>query len=260
MWRRILGCVLVPFIAGCSTFSKQAAAPVVEIGINQGTHVVQRGETLYEIAWRYGKDFRDIAAANAISSPYVIYPGQKISLKNQRRAKSIVAKKPILNDNSRVSFATHVKEEPAKIAKKQPIANQQEKVAQKNISFNNDWAWPARGKIIKPYNAQGVGLKGIDLSGRLGTPIKAAAAGKIVYSGRGLRGYGQLIIIKHNDTYLSAYGHNDRLLVKEGQIVDKGQVIAEMGRTDAEQVKLHFEIRKNGKPINPVNLLPKIAT
>lgn len=255
MWQRILGCILVPFIAGCSTFSKQNAAPVIEIGISQGTHIVQRGETLYEIAWRYGRDFRDIAAANRISSPYVIYPGQKISLK-EGTTRSILPSvaKPTRHSHT-ASLGKNPKEQ-STIQKRERF-EQSEKLVTKNSAFKNDWMWPVHGKIIKRYSAQGIGLKGIDLSGRLGTPIKAAAAGKVVYSGHGLRGYGQLIIIKHNDTYLSAYGHNDRLLVKEGQSIDRGQVIAEMGRTDAEQVKLHFEIRKNGKPIDPLSLLPR---
>ncbi len=102
-------------------------------------------------------------------------------------------------------------------------------------------------------------MKGIDIAGNLGTQVKAAGNGKVVYSGTGLRGYGQLVIIKHNETYLSAYGHNSKLLVKEGQQVTKGQTIAEMGSTDTSQVKLHFEIRKNGQPINPLNVLPAKA-
>lgn len=243
MRQRILGGILVPFIAGCSLFVKQNAAPVVELGydksISHGMHVVQRGETLYQIAWRYGRDFKDIALANHIDSPYTIYPGQKISLSGGRS-----------NNSQQAS-----KQERANVQAQKSFAQPVEKIAA-GKQFKNDWVWPVHGKIIKHYQSQGVGLKGIDLSGRLGTPIKAAASGKVVYSGHGLRGYGQLIIIKHNDIYLSAYGHNNRLLVNEGQAVSKGQVIAEMGRSDAEQVKLHFEIRKNGRPINPLDLLP----
>ncbi|GBG15743.1 lipoprotein NlpD [Novimethylophilus kurashikiensis] len=117
-----------------------------------------------------------------------------------------------------------------------------------------DWAWPAQGKVLGGFGEAG-GTKGIDIAGTSGQPVYAAAAGKVVYSGSGLRGYGKLVIIKHNKTYLSAYAHNNQILVKEGQEVTKGQKIAEMGNTDADQVKLHFEIRKLGKPVDPTKYL-----
>lgn len=116
-----------------------------------------------------------------------------------------------------------------------------------------DWGWPAQGKVIAPFSEN---AKGVDISGKPGQPVLATAAGKVVYSGTGLRGYGKLIIIKHNKTYLSAYAHNREILVKEGEAVVKGQKIAEMGNSDSEQVKLHFEIRKQGKPVDPLRYLP----
>jgi lipoprotein NlpD len=116
-----------------------------------------------------------------------------------------------------------------------------------------EWIWPTKGKVLEEFSES---TKGIDISGTLGQAINASAAGKVVYSGGGLRGYGKLIIIKHNSTYLSAYAHNNKLLVKEGQTVSKGQKIAEMGSTDSSLVKLHFEIRKNGKPVDPLKHLP----
>ena len=119
-----------------------------------------------------------------------------------------------------------------------------------------DWGWPAQGKVIAGFNDAN-GSKGVDIAGTLGQPVVAAAAGKVVYSGSGLRGYGKLVIIKHNATYLSAYAHNSQILVKEGQEVTKGQKIAEMGSTDADRVKLHFEIRKQGKPTDPAKFLPE---
>ncbi len=118
-----------------------------------------------------------------------------------------------------------------------------------------DWVWPAKGKIVNGFS-EATSLKGIDIAGSAGQPIAASAAGKVVYAGSGLRGYGKLIIIKHNETYLSAYAHNRDILVKEGQQVGKGQKIAEMGNTDADQVKLHFEIRRQGKPVDPLRYLP----
>ena len=118
-----------------------------------------------------------------------------------------------------------------------------------------DWAWPAKGKIVTAFS-ETANLKGIDIAGTAGEPVRASAAGRVVYAGNGLRGYGKLIIIKHNATYLSAYAHNRDILVKEGQQVTRGQKIAEMGNTDADQVKLHFEIRRHGKPMDPTKYLP----
>ncbi len=118
-----------------------------------------------------------------------------------------------------------------------------------------DWGWPAKGKIVAGFS-EATSLKGIDIAGSAGQPVTASAGGKVVYAGSGLRGYGKLIIIKHNDAYLSAYAHNRDILVKEGQQVVKGQKIAEMGNTDTDQVKLHFEIRRQGKPVDPLRYLP----
>jgi len=116
-----------------------------------------------------------------------------------------------------------------------------------------DWMWPVKGKVIAPFNEA---TKGMDIAGKKGAPVLAAASGRVVYAGVGLRGYGQLVIIKHNETWLSAYAHNDKILVKEQQDVRKGQKIAEMGSTDADQVKLHFEVRRQGKPVDPAKYLP----
>src|SRR5581483_8045672 len=118
-----------------------------------------------------------------------------------------------------------------------------------------DWAWPASGRVLAGFSESS--NKGVDIAGKVGDPVYASAGGRVVYSGQGLRGYGKLIIIKHNNTYLSAYAHNNNLLVKEGQNVVRGQKIAEIGSTDASQAKLHFEIRRLGKPIDPVKLLPE---
>ena len=118
-----------------------------------------------------------------------------------------------------------------------------------------EWAWPAKGKIVSGFS-ETANLKGIDIAGTAGEPVRASAPGRVVYAGNGLRGYGKLIIIKHNNTYLSAYAHNSEILVKEGQQVTRGQKIAEMGNTDADQVKLHFEIRRHGKPMDPTKFLP----
>jgi lipoprotein NlpD len=122
-----------------------------------------------------------------------------------------------------------------------------------------EWSMPTQGKLIAGFS-EAANRKGIDIAGKLGQPVVASAPGKVVYSGSGLRGYGKLVIIKHNKTYLSAYAHNEQILVKEGQSVSKGQKIAEMGNTDADQTKLHFEIRKMGKPVDPAKYLPLVKS
>lgn len=240
MWQRIVGCLLLVALSGCSYFKQQDAAPVTDIGeyrtVTQGTHIVRRGETLYEIAWRYGRDYRDIALANHIPSPYVIYPGQHISLKQPKYPPS--------------GYATEKSTKPIAIAR--PTTTE----TKTGGTHANTWQWPVKGKILKSYSPTAIGPKGIDIGGKIGTPVLCAHDGKVVYSGHGLRGYGLLVIVKHDDTYLSAYGHNSVLIVKEGQVVTKGQEIAKMGNSDSPQVKLHFEIRKNGQPINPLNILP----
>ena len=118
-----------------------------------------------------------------------------------------------------------------------------------------DWVWPTSGPVVTPFSETAT-LKGLDIAGKAGQPVVASAGGKVVYAGTGLRGYGKLVIVKHNAMYLSAYAHNREILVKEGQLVTRGQKIAEMGNTDADQVKLHFEIRQRGKPVDPLRFLP----
>ena len=148
------------------------------------------------------------------------------------------------------------------VSKKSSLGRQKQDTSHRNvknqITTNQkiNWAWPIKGKLIKTFNKRLNDAKGIDIAGRVGSEVKAAASGKVVYSGNGLISYGNLIIIKHNDLYLSAYAHNRKLLVKEGQQVRVGQRIAELGSTGAENPRLHFEIRKNGKPVNPVRYLP----
>jgi lipoprotein NlpD len=140
-------------------------------------------------------------------------------------------------------------------AKPVPVPKPDPRPATGEGGENVNWGWPSSGKIINSFNESAT-LKGIAISGKLGQPVVASAAGRVIFSGMGIRGFGKLIVIKHNNTFLSVYGHNSELLVKEGQNVAKGQKIAEMGSTDTDQVKLHFEIRRLGKPVDPVKLLP----
>nr|WP_281273363.1 peptidoglycan DD-metalloendopeptidase family protein [Sinobacterium caligoides] len=214
-----------------------------------GFHIVGRGETLYSIAWRYGINYRRLAAANAIDNNYRIYPGQKLRIKgidgslgNQRERPKKVVKK---TSGQRVNVAVA---EPKKTSKKsKPMSP---------VSYES-WLWPIKEKPSKAFAAASSSHKGIDIRAQLGDSVLAAKSGKVVYAGGGLRGYGNLIIVKHDETYLSAYGYNRRLLIKEGDTVRRGQKIAEAGASAGGEVRLHFEIRRNGKPLNPLSMLPK---
>ena len=224
-----------------------------------GQHVVQSGDTLYRIAWRYGRGLKELAAANNIDSPYLIVPGQKINLE-----KSPSYKEKSLKKKETKQFTKN------NVTKSKESVNERKNVTEhkKYKNFKNiKWKWPHLGPIIAKYYsrssgnldglAQGVPNKGIDISGQLGDPIFAAADGEVVYAGNGLLGYGNLVIINHNEHYLSAYAHSRKILVKEGQIIKIGQKIAEMGSSESQQVKLHFEIRRDGQPVDPLKYLPK---
>jgi lipoprotein NlpD len=200
-------------------------------------HVVQAGETLYTIAWRYGVDYRSLAAWNNLRNPDLIYAGQRIRLAPAaQRAAPEGAKSP--------AAATPRPQTPAAARSPDPP-----------VLPPPQWQWPTRGPIVYQYGNQAAIASGIGIGGRAGQPVNAAAAGRVVYAGSGLAGYGQLVIIKHNDTYLSAYGHNSKLLVVQGQEVRRGDKIAEMGLGPQRQPRLHFEIRRNGVPVNPVSYL-----
>jgi len=221
-------------------------------------HIVAPGETLYSIAWRYNLDHRQLAIANGIGRDFKIYPGQRLSLNlNGRPAPSPPASEPApqprlasepISSNAASRSSRSENQTPPSKTKTVPKVSDSPKT----------WQWPARGKILAPFHSNGGLNKGIDIGGELGEPVLAAGSGDIVYSGAGLRGYGKLIILKHSDKYLSAYAHNSKLLVKEGETVAAGQQIAEMGSSGADRVKLHFEIRFDGKPVNPVDYLPEL--
>lgn len=191
-------------------------------------HVVQAGETLQTIAWRHGLDTRDLARWNGLDNPDLIFVGQRLSLTPSEPARAAVAR----------STPTQPRPLPPPPALPAPT-----------------WRWPVQGPLVGTYGSGGG--KGIGIGGEIGQEIRAAAPGRVVYAGNGLVGYGQLLIIKHNDTYLSAYGHNDRLIVAEGDTVERGQVIAAMGMGPGRQPQLHFEIRRNGTPVDPLGHLPR---
>jgi lipoprotein NlpD len=223
-----------------------------------GQHIVQRGDTLYSIAFRFGWDWKTLAQRNNIVAPYVIKTGQIIRFDGRLSQPAVVAQTARPN-----TAANGVKPQPAAVKSANSAAGVSAKPAAKppvtpvETNFTGRWTWPAKGVVIGRFSSNGSLNKGIDIAGELGEPVVAASDGSVVYAGSGLRGYGELVIIKHSDTYVSAYGHNRRLLVREGQQVKVGQVIAEMGSTGTDRVKLHFEIRRQGKPVDPLQYLPK---
>ncbi|RME35092.1 MAG: LysM peptidoglycan-binding domain-containing protein [Gammaproteobacteria bacterium] len=224
--------------------------------VRPANHRVQKGETLYAIAWRYRLDYRTLARWNGVRPPYLIYPGQVLRLappvtpaRHLGRAGKPGARPRTDGAGTRPSGRDRQKDaEPVtkvKEARERVPEGRRERLK---------WIWPAQGKVVPTRAA--LGAKGIDIYGRLGQSVRAAEDGEVVYSGSGLIGYGKLVIIKHNDEFLSAYAHNQTLLVKEGEQVKRGQQIATMGQSGTERVKLHFEIRKDGKPVPPLRYLP----
>lgn len=292
MKRFLAGLIAASLIAGCASDAHRApvlsrdATPSADSAKSQDAnahprvHVVQKGDTLYGIAFSYGIDQRELAELNNIKDPNQIKVGQQIQLPPETAAPAPEAPPAhaFVKDQPRVvkyaySEAAVAKAEsvqglPSKAetkAEAKPEAKPETKVAKPDAKPEAkidaatddalDWGMPAQGKLVGTFS-ESENRKGIDIAGKLGQPIYASAAGKVVYSGSGLRGYGKLLIIKHNKTYLSAYAHNDKLLVKEGETVTRGEKIAEMGKTDSDRVELHFEVRRLGKPVDPANYLP----
>lgn len=204
-------------------------------------HTVRKGDTLFSIAFAHNRDYREVARINQIRPPYTIYPGQRLKMlafKSGKQSTSQSRKKQLGNQ---------------KAAKKTTKKTSKRTTSRSRII----WKWPAKGKLIRKYSARAPRKKGIGIGGKAGQGIYAAARGKVVYSGNGLIGYGNLIIVKHNESWLSAYAHNKHVFIKEGQVVKRGEKIATMGQNENNTPMLHFEIRKNGKSVNPVKYLPK---
>lgn len=224
--------LLVYALGGCA----RGLVPVIDLnqanssGSRSGTaagtiHTVVRGDSLHSIAWQYGLNYRQLAAVNGIAAPYTIYPGQQLNLRNRstRRGQASVSATPAIVGKA----------------------------------LSGPWHWPAQGTVVARQGGFGR-KKGIDISGEPGQAVFPAKSGKVVYAGNGIRGYGNLLIVKHDEEYLSAYAYNKRMLVAEGDQVKVGQKIAEIGTNGAAQeAKLHFEIRRAGKAVDPLSLLPK---
>ena len=226
--------LLVLFISGCGSLVH---------------YKVQEGDTLYSIGWRYGQDANKIAEWNQLKTPYVIHQGQILRVAPPPGSPDTPLFKPLKPEVSTAAGRGRGPEQ-ERVAVSSP---QKPKVTSGPIS----WGWPSSGKLISTFSVKKIDRKGINIVGKKGQPIRAAAQGKVVYSGSGLSSYGNLLIIKHNEHYLSAYAHNDKLLVKEGASVIKGQQVATMGATGSDKVMLHFEVRYKGKPVDPQQHLPK---
>jgi lipoprotein NlpD len=218
---------------------------------------VRRGDTLYSIAWQYGLSYQHLASINAIRPPFTIYAGQRLRIRTTapRPRVSAAPSPPPLATPTQVPAPSPVAP-PAPAAPVRP--RQSASAAAPAPEFDGNWQWPARGALLRGFNPNAPGKKGIDIAGNPGQPVKAAANGRVVYTGSGLVGYGRLIIVKHDDSLLSAYGHNSKLLVAEGDHVTMGQVIAKMGRSGTHRTELYFEVRKDGKPVDPLRYLPAI--
>lgn len=287
-------------LVGCAAHSP---APVtglkkdyssVSRGSYRGSYYqVEKGDTLYFIAYVTDKDVKEIISYNGLTAPYTIYPGQKLKLwrpaynppayggtgagvavaavatpstpgSNSSSSKNSTQR--VTSNNSKNNQQTASKQPPKRVDQSkskeyvEPTGKQNvNKTVSKPTANNNKvskWLWPTKGRVIKNFSAGDQGNKGIDIAGQRGQSIVSTAGGTVVYSGNALRGYGNLVIIKHNDNYLSAYAHNDRLLVREGQSVKAGQKIATMGSSGTSSVRLHFEIRYQGKSVNPKRYLP----
>ncbi len=287
-------CYLFVIFSLLSCSSREKPAPVITVygssplnkrvqnTINANEYIVRTGETLYSIAWRANSDVRQIAKLNDISPPYNIYPNQKLILVVKNKGKTSkgsnnrhASKKQNKNSNlisnkvAKKTIASSKNQAYGKNVNKKKIVQNNlpntSKSTNKTTNFSQKisrWRWPVKGKVIARFSSKvkgskAQGNKGIDIAGRRGTSIRAAASGKVVYAGSALRGYGKLIIIKHNNDYLSAYAHNDIILVKEQQQIKSGEIVAKMGDTDAQRVMLHFEVRFRGKSVDPLKYLPR---
>lgn len=237
----LLACTL---LAGCAG---DTYAPVEDRtsggGSRNRSYEVVRGDTLYSIAWRQGVDHRDLAAWNQLDSPDTIFPGQTLRLTP-----------PVGGGSQRASVAASKRAPSTTVRKSTPKASDSR--ASTGASSEIDWLWPVEGAVLKAFSADGGGKQGINIGGNVDQDVKAAASGRVVYSGSGLTGYGNLIILKHMGDYLTAYGYNRELLVDEGAEVRRGQAIARMGR-NGNRPMLHFELRREGRPVDPMDYLPK---
>jgi lipoprotein NlpD len=254
--KALLAAAALAVVGGCSGALNLPASH------RPSSYLVHRGDTLYSIAWHYGLDYHTVAHWNHIPPPYTIYPGQRVYLYPGRTAaaaqtpahapaRSVAAKQP----------APSPKPQPVSAGRPAPTAGQVTAAGGASAAPASNapiaWQWPATGNVHATFGQQDLPGKGVVIEGHLGEPVVAAASGTVVYSGNALVGYGNLVIVKHNDEWLSAYGQNQRLLVHEGDQVHGGEKIATMGLAPDGKPELYFEIRNNGDPVDPLRFLPK---
>jgi lipoprotein NlpD len=286
-----LGLAVTATMTACSTHKHAETPKTAEARpreplppLSYPLYRVRAGDTLWAIAMRFEKDYKDLARINSLDDKFTIYADQALRLEEEGQpaaakpeakpavapaataaTATVTAKPPVKKPGATASSTavkpaavatTAVKPATAPIAKTTPSVSSPVQAPPKSGSLK--WGWPASGALLQRYSSEGVGSKGLDISGNRGDPVKAAADGVVVYAGEGLVGYGKLIIVRHSDDFISAYAHNDRLVAGEGQRVKLGQMIAELGSTGADRDKLHFEIRYKGKPIDPLTQLPAI--
>ena len=286
-WRHAatLALLCALLVAGCAGTGDRPGAPVRARTtggsdapeLTGATYTVVKGDTLYSIAFRARMDFRALAAANGIVEPYIIRPGQRLRLRQAAPPAGATPPKPAVatartpGGSARPGGSPPAR--PATPAPRRPPGSAMPPAPRPRTAdpvptarpvppipaerpgntTTPRFSWPAPGRVVQAF---GGSSKGLDIAGRVGEPVLAAADGQVVYAGNGLRGYGNLLIIKHDDIYLSAYGHNERLLVREGDHVKARQKIAEIGIDGSGAARLHFEVRRAGSPVDPLRYLP----
>jgi len=263
-----------PAVAAPVAAAASAPLPGAENAGKPGYHTVKAGDTLIRIALDYGQNWRDIARWNAMDNPNVVEVGQVLRVVPPASEQKVAAARPVPGGSAPTAAASSAAsaaatapasptatasrpepiKAPAVVVPAVPSATGAAPPAAASDSDEIAWMWPAAGAVIAGFD-EGRN-KGLTIAGKAGDPVIAAADGRVVYAGSSLRGYGNLVIVKHSEVFLTAYAHNQVLLVKDDQVVRRGQKIAEMGSTDAERVQLHFEIRRQGKPVDPAKLLP----
>ena len=231
--QRFITVLLLLILSGCQALEQNRLK-------GPGWYLVKPTDTIYSIAWRYGLDYRTLALWNGLNEPYQVSPGQQLILVEPEKIPSSPTSKTIVVEKTKTGKPVVVKS----------LTPEYNRVIR--------WRWPTQGKVLKRFSDKALDQRGIDIAGKIGQPVHAVADGKVVYSGTGLADYGNLVIIKHNDTYLSAYAYNQSRLVSEGMQVKKGATIAKMGHDKKKLAVLHFQIRKNGKPVDPLLYLPKL--
>lgn len=266
---------MMALMMGCSGPIEMAPIESLSLEpVTSGVHEVVSGDTIYSIAWRYDRDYRELASLNRLNEPYRLHAGQRLALGKGASISSLSREYGVESETNFKSDSNQTQPslrfEPIEVSEpveqiKSILPVKPETPVESNLPAKpallprakGRWMWPLEGQVMNRFVPNGPKVnKGIDISSARGTSVHATSNGKVVYAGNGLRGYGNLIIIKHDEEFLSAYAHNETLLAKEGESVKQGQVIAKVGGSDSDRPKLHFEIRYRGQPVDPLKYLP----